>query len=208
MKPQPSFEEAVSLYWQDMVNMAQHIIKRQPEDAEDAVQQAMLTLVRHKYDPAHGASMKTWMITAVRSRALDYLRDNIGKLDQINQPIPVKRAEVGAVGRRNRAPTLEEIDYGSASASILQYRPGNESFDLKLDIEKALSTLSDEERLIVDMLYTQGFSLPETAFRLGYKGPWFYKYRITPLRRKLKVLLAEHAPSKVETTPASDSTTA
>jgi RNA polymerase sigma-70 factor (ECF subfamily) len=113
-----------------------------PEGAEDAVQEAFLAIWRRaeSYQQARG-SVKSWLLTVVRNRAIDLLR--------------------ARESRPKAGPPLDEM---TALAS-----PDNDPADDALrrveadTIRQALAALPEEQRRTVELTFFSGLSYPEVA---------------------------------------------
>ncbi len=117
-------------------------ILRDPALAQDAVQDAFLTAWRTapSFDPARGAP-STWLMTIVHRRAVDVVR----------------REE------RRRASPLDDAPVASGDAT-------DEAVELRADrlrVQRALATLTANEREAIELAYYGGLSQSEIAERLG-----------------------------------------
>ena len=112
-----------------------------PGRAEDAVQEAFLNVWNRAaaFDPARG-SLRSWLLTAVRNRSIDYLRGR------------------GAHERR-------EQDLEPVAATIGAQDPWHEvSLKLERDaVREALASLPPEQRQAVELAYFGGYSQTEIA---------------------------------------------
>jgi RNA polymerase sigma-70 factor (ECF subfamily) len=113
-----------------------------PEGAEDVVQETFLAVWRHadRYQPSRG-SVKTWLLTVVRNRAIDLIR--------------------ARDARPKAGPPLDEI-MGLASPE------GDPADDALRRVEAdtvraALASLPDEQRRTVELAFFSGLSYPEVA---------------------------------------------
>ncbi|MDQ6773802.1 MAG: sigma-70 family RNA polymerase sigma factor [Candidatus Dormibacteraeota bacterium] len=117
-----------------------------PGRAEDVVQDCFLRLWTNagRFDPARG-SLRTWLTTSVRNRAIDYLRGR-GAHERQEREIP---AEVHASGPGSDPWT--EVSAG-----------------LERDmVQDALDSLPPEQRQTVELAYFGGYTQAEVAELVG-----------------------------------------
>jgi RNA polymerase sigma-70 factor (ECF subfamily) len=110
-----------------------------PGRAEDAVQEAFLNGAA-AVDPARG-SLRTWLLTAVRNRSIDYLRGR------------------GAHERR-------EQDLEPVATAVGAFSDPWHEVSLKLErdaVREALTSLPPEQRQAVELAYFGGYSQTEIA---------------------------------------------
>jgi RNA polymerase sigma-70 factor (ECF subfamily) len=113
-----------------------------PGRAEDAVQEAFLNVWNRAgaFDPARG-SLRSWLLTAVRNRSIDYLRGR-GAHERREQDLEPVAATVGA-----HADPWHEV-----------------SLKLERDaVREALTSLPPEQRQAVELAYFGGYSQTEIA---------------------------------------------
>ncbi len=109
--------------------------------AEDVVQDAFLTLWRNaqRYQPQR-ASLRTWLCTIVRNRAIDQLR--------------------GTAGRRRTDQSLDDIaslyDPADVVADVIRH-------DEAQSITAALAALPPAQRETIELAYYGGYTQPEIA---------------------------------------------
>lgn len=117
-------------------------IVRNPVDAEEALQRTWLQVWKGAagYDPRRG-SVAAWLVTVVRSRALDLYRSLASR----------RRAE-GQVETE-----LVARDDPSAPAAQRQ---------LSERVRSALATLPEQQRQVLEIAYFEGLSQTEVAERL------------------------------------------
>jgi RNA polymerase sigma-70 factor (ECF subfamily) len=113
-----------------------------PGRAEDVVQDAFIRLWTHanSYDSARG-SLRTWLLTAVRHRAIDYLRGRPGRERQ--------EVEIG--------PELPAHGVGSDP-----WRDVAESLERQA-VRQALASLPPDQRQVVELAYYGGYTQREIA---------------------------------------------
>lgn len=117
-------------------------ILRDPAEAEDALQDSWVQAWRRcgSYDPRRG-SVAGWLVTIVRTRALDRYRSRDSR----------RRAE-GATA--DPAPAVADAE-----------RPGDLG-DLRARLDGALSGLDPKHRRVIEIAYFEGLSQSEIAERL------------------------------------------
>jgi RNA polymerase sigma-70 factor, ECF subfamily len=115
--------------------------------AEDVTQEAFISLWRSgaRFDPTRG-SVRSWMLSIVRNRAIDHLRSRAGK-----------------------APKLAFDD-----DAILEQRPSGELTEEEAlrretasEVRGALGELPGEQSKVIELAYFGGFSHSEIARMLG-----------------------------------------
>jgi RNA polymerase sigma-70 factor (ECF subfamily) len=113
-----------------------------PGRAEDVVQDAFLKLWHSaaRFDARRG-SLRTWVITAVRNRSIDYLRGRSGH-ERLEREIPIDAEARGA----GSDPWLEVVASLERDA-----------------IQDALASLPPEQRQAVELAYFGGYSHREIA---------------------------------------------
>jgi RNA polymerase sigma-70 factor, ECF subfamily len=144
--------------------------------AEDAVQDAFLKLWHGaaRFDARRG-SLRTWVITAVRNRSIDYLRGR-GAHERLEREIPVDAEAEGAGSDpwREVAAALEREVIENALASLpaeqrqaieLAYFGGYSHREIAEMIRVPLSTVKGRMRLALEKLYSylQGRGFPRDA---------------------------------------------
>lgn len=149
-------EQALGLLYDRFGRLAYalaHAVLREPADAEEAVGDAFAQAWRTagQFDPARG-SLQAWLMTAVRSRALDRLRTR-------------RRAE-------RRVEAFEREAVGAADPAALPgplSEPGSvaEQSDRRVQIQAALATLPEAQRRVLELAYFEGLTQVEMAERLG-----------------------------------------
>jgi RNA polymerase sigma-70 factor (ECF subfamily) len=110
--------------------------------AEEAVQDSFMKLWRNwdRYDPGRG-SIKTWVMTTVRNRSVDYLRGrHAHERQEVELPSDTRATGLGADPWRHVASLVDR--------SVLR---------------EALDSLPPEQREAVELAYLQGYRHPEIA---------------------------------------------
>jgi RNA polymerase sigma-70 factor (ECF subfamily) len=131
-----AFEELFYRHHRQLYRLAQ-ITSRNPDDAADALQDAMLSA--HRSAPAfrHDASVSSWLYRIVVNSCLDRLRRN-----------------------KSHAATQLEDD-------VCHLGDPTPRVDTALVVERALLRLPIEQRAVVVAVDMQGYSVAETARLLG-----------------------------------------
>jgi RNA polymerase sigma factor (sigma-70 family) len=113
-----------------------------PGRAEDAVQEAFLRIWNHaaSFDESRG-SLRTWLLTAVRNRAIDYLRGR-GAHERQELELQPALAEVGP-----RSDPWREVSLSLERTAV----------------HEAMSSLPAEQRQAVELAYFAGYTQREIA---------------------------------------------
>lgn len=119
-----------------------HSIITDGETANDVLQDVFVNIWKkiESYDPSKGR-LFTWMLNISRNAAIDKLRSKGFRDGQKNQPIS------------------ENVDINAS----LAVNPGISDVGLK----KVLTGLKDEQRILIDLSYFQGFTHEEIARALS-----------------------------------------
>lgn len=131
-----AFEALFHRHHRQLYRLA-HITSRNPEDAADALQDAMLSAHRHAPTFRHDASVSSWLYRIVVNACLDRLR-------------------------RNRSHPTTALEEDSCHVGDPMPR-----VDTTLVVERALMRLPVDQRAAVVAVDMQGFSVAETARLLG-----------------------------------------
>ena len=119
----------------------------EPAAAEDVTQEAFISIWRSgaRFDPTRG-SVRSWMLSVVRNRAIDALRSRAGKAPKL---------------------TLDD-------EAILEQRPAEElteeeamRHETASEVRGALGHLPGEQSKVIELAYFGGFSQSEIARMLG-----------------------------------------
>jgi RNA polymerase sigma factor (sigma-70 family) len=113
-----------------------------PGRAEDAVQEAFLKIWNHaaSFDARRG-SLRTWLLTSVRNRSIDYLRGR-GAHERQELELQPALVEVGA-----RSDPWREVSLSLERSAV----------------REAMSNLPAEQRQAVELAYFGGYSQREIA---------------------------------------------
>jgi RNA polymerase sigma-70 factor (ECF subfamily) len=138
-----AFDLFYERYAQIIFNLCVRILKDEAE-AQDVLQEIFLQIWREaeRFD-ASRASVKTWLFTIARSRSLDRYR---------SRKTVTSRLEDNAEDQIQQIPGKEDLQ----SKSVMQQYVGS-----------ALSRLSKEQRLVLELSYYEGLTQEEIAARLN-----------------------------------------
>ena len=118
-----------------------------PQDAEDVLQQTLLTYL-YKRDSI--ADPERWLVGTLRNRCLLYWRD-----------------------RRRRLYTAVDKALLESAADVEE--SPQERSDLLRDLNSALAKVPNRCRNLLWLRYRQGYEPPEAAQKLGYRSSSIYK---------------------------------
>lgn len=115
-----------------------------PQDAEDVVQEILISIHRasHTYDT--GRPFKAWMFTIARYRLSDHLRTLYAKME--------KGRDVNFEDEAYQLSTLENV---------------TKTYENRECLVKIISSLPKKQQKIVTMMKIQGYSAQETAQKLN-----------------------------------------
>jgi RNA polymerase sigma-70 factor (ECF subfamily) len=141
---------AYDMLLRDVLPLLRAVCRRRidnPAEAEDAVQDALLTIhrLRHTYDP--GRPLRPWLITIAERRSVDRLR---------------------RLGRRGRREThLEPLD-GTLPAPVPE-RWGDVAEErlARAELRAAVAELPESQRKALELAKLQDLSLAEASARSG-----------------------------------------
>jgi RNA polymerase sigma-70 factor, ECF subfamily len=146
-----------------------HRVCGRPAMAEDAVQEAFVSLwrARDRYDPARG-SVRAWVLSAVRNRALDALRRERAKAGR----------DVSDDASADRVPSPDRTEVEA------------ERREQGRRISDALNRLPSEQRQVIELAYFGGLTHTEIARKLSLPAGTV-KGRMRLGLSRLRTLLAE-----------------
>lgn len=112
-----------------------------PEDSEDVLQEAVLTLI---YKRSKIRDPEAWLVATLRNRCLMYWRSRRSRLyDSVDMAILELVAKPGATPQ--------------------------ESQEIQADLERAIAELPDRCRSLLRLRYGLGYKPAEVAERMGYQ---------------------------------------
>jgi RNA polymerase sigma-70 factor (ECF subfamily) len=138
-----------------------------PEDASDALQDAMISAYRNAASYRGDAAVTTWLHRIVVNACLDRMRRRRARP---TVPLP---EEDGETGHRGLADPRDDLD----------------RLELRLEIDKALAALPLDQRAAIILVDVEGLSVAEAADALGVPEGTV-KSRCSRGRAKLAVALA------------------
>jgi len=113
------------------------------EQAQDLLQEVFLKIWNNSssYNPDK-SRLFTWMLNISRNTAIDYIRSAQGKKEKKNQP-------------------------ADSYVNILSNdKNGNELYDT-IGLKKVVSTLKEEHKQIIDLIYFEGYTQDEVSKKLN-----------------------------------------
>jgi RNA polymerase sigma-70 factor (ECF subfamily) len=142
--------EALGQFYDRFAGLAMALLLRilgTRSEAEDLLQEVFVELWRRAaaYDPERG-SVQTWVAMVVRSRGIDAVRSR---------------------ARRPRAPLEADAELALVAPSSDHPDEQADSAQRRHAVQAALSTLSHDQREVLDLAYFRGLSQGEIAEHLG-----------------------------------------
>ncbi len=147
-------------------------IVKDPTAAEDITLEAYLQLWRtaESYDPVRG-SVTAWLLTVVRSRAIDWLRSRKARRADLEQDVD------GVFNLKDQRPSPEHVSIEASRTRV---------------IRGAMAELPDDQRRAIELTYFSGLSHTEIAMQTGLPlGTVKTRIRLGMMR--LRELLGPHA---------------
>jgi RNA polymerase sigma-70 factor (ECF subfamily) len=138
-----------------------------PEDAGDALQDALVSAYRNAASFRGDAAVTTWLHRIVVNACLDRMR------------------------RRRARPTvpLPEEDGESGHRGLADPRDDLDALELRMEIERALAALPDDQRAAIVLVDVEGWSVSDAAQALGVPEGTV-KSRCSRGRARLAIALA------------------
>jgi len=155
-----------------------------PEEAADALQDALVSAFRRADSFRGESAVTTWLHRIVVNACLDRLRRRKVRL---TEPLPDELEHQGAASRSDAEPAV-----GPAATMV-------DPADLAVDSERralvlaALDTLPPDQKAALVLVDMEGYSVEETA-RILDCAPGTVKSRCSRGRARLLPLLVEHHP--------------
>ena len=157
------FEGVIQEYHRDILNFLYRLVGNRAE-AEDLAQDTFIKAYKKLESLEESEKMKSWLFSIARNVTIDFFRKNK------NHSIPLDST------------ILENY----AQATAVDYRSDVMASEISVELKKTIEQLSSEDRMIVKLLYYEGFSYKEICDLLQINQNTL-KSR---LHRARKVLLA------------------
>jgi RNA polymerase sigma-70 factor, ECF subfamily len=125
------------------------------EDAEDAMQEALLKTYRHAAQIKEPAAFRTWLYRTVKNACL------ISRRRRVDEPAHLHSLDEVSVAPDGSAQALELEDPGLRPDQVM------ENSRLRRSLHQALQTLQPENRLIVFLREVEGLSTRDVASIVG-----------------------------------------
>ena len=151
-----------------MASATAHRVVGSREEAEDVVHDAFVTVWRKidRFDADRG-SLRAWLMTVVRNRAIDRIRARRATVD-------VDEADERSLLRTGPNPTWEEVATRTSTS----------------ELRAAIATLPEEQRRSVELAYFEGYTYREVATLTGVP-PGTANGRLRLALAKLRAALAD-----------------
>lgn len=179
MSDRSEFERIVSPLLDSLYRTALRMT-RNPEDAEDLVQDTCLKAYRHFDRFEEGSNLRAWLFKILTNLYINHYRK------QSKEPATVDLAE---------AEDYFLFKEMIAAGEVSRYRsPESDLFDRVLggDVERAIGELPEEFRIVVVMAFLEGLSYEEISAVLGVPMGTV-KSRLHRGRKMLQKTLHDHA---------------
>lgn len=125
------------------------------DDADDAMQEALLKTYRHAAQIKEPAAFRTWLYRTVKNACLIGRRRRVGEPARVHSLDEVLMAPDGSLQR------IDVEDHGRRPDQVM------ENSRLRQSLHRALQTLPPESRLIVFLREVEGLSTREVASVVG-----------------------------------------
>ena len=125
------------------------------DDADDAMQEALLKTYRHAAQIKEPAAFRTWLYRTVKNACLISRRKRVGEPARLDSLDEVAVAPDGSMQR------IDVLDPGRRPDQVM------ENSRLRQSLHRALQTLPPESRLIVFLREVEGLSTRDVAAVIG-----------------------------------------
>ncbi len=172
---QRAFAQLVEKYEARVYNLARKMM-RDPQDAEDVLQETFISVFRHLKDFQGDASFSTWLYRIATNASLMKLRGR--KTPPLSLDAPVEMDDAGALPR-------EIVDWGITPEEALL------SGEVRAQMDAAVDALPESLRAVFVLRDIEGLSVQETADVLSISVP-NVKTRLHRARLMLRENLSEY----------------
>jgi RNA polymerase sigma-70 factor (ECF subfamily) len=125
------------------------------DDADDAMQEALLKTYRYAAQIKEPEAFRTWLYRTVKNACL------IGRRKRVHEPDRLLSLDEMITGDDGSARTLDALDPGKRPDQLM------ENTRLRQSLQRALATLAPESRLVVFLREVEGLSTREVADVVG-----------------------------------------
>jgi len=125
------------------------------DDADDAMQEALLKTYRHAAQIREPEAFRTWLYRTVKNACL------ISRRRRVNEPARMQSLDEVSVAPDGSVRTMDVEDPGRRPDQVM------ENTRLRLSLHRALQTLTPENRLIVFLREVEGLSTRDVAAVVG-----------------------------------------
>lgn len=169
-----SFELLIESYQQKVYNIALRMLGSQ-EDASDVAQEVFIKIYKSISNFKEESSLSTWIYRIATNVCLDELRKRKkAKFVSIDTPVQLEDGEV----------SMQMEDQGLQPDELVTQK------ELKEEVQKAISSLKDDHKIVIILRDINGYSYEEIADILGCTLGTV-KSRINRARNSLKDILLE-----------------
>lgn len=140
------------------------------EHVEDIVQEAMIKVRKH-YDKYREASMSTYAYKVVKTQIVEYLKKEEYKILSLDKPIG--QDEDG-----------NELFLGDTIKSDEDIEA---DYETKEQVAKLLDSLNEDDRLIIELYYFEGYTMEKLATMYKLSGKSTIHMRLQTILKKLKI---------------------
>ncbi len=179
-----AFTRLVDAYIDRLYGFSRHMCSH-PEDAEDTLQETLLTAWRRLADYRGEGPLRNWLFRIASSHCLKQRRRRVGE--------PERHLSVEELGPEALRPVKEGPSLSSIAAAPLEAILRDE---LRERIDAAIDQLPPEYRLVLLLRDVEGFSTAETAELTGLSEA-AVKSRLHRARLEVRLALQPYLEEKV-----------
>ena len=125
------------------------------DDADDAMQEALLKTYRHAAQIKEPAAFRTWLYRTVKNACL------ISRRRRVDEPVRLHSLDEVSMAPDGSLQRIDVEDHGRRPDQVM------ENSRLRQSLDRALQTLSPESRLIVFLREVEGLSTRDVAAVVG-----------------------------------------